>query len=173
MKLTTVNDRLQIVLGGSVTANQLQCLTSYKIYTASTTSDHRLAVDTNNTTDVDLAGPPGSGEAYDIQNINVYNKDTVAQLVTIKLDVSGAETILYKGNLGPGEVITWTAEGGWKNTTNNVVPVINNRMVLSGALYETVSRSMCDEVINFRVVISSSFCANNYFTCKMTQESIR
>lgn len=146
MKLTTTNDKLQIVLGGAVTTNQLQCLTTYKIYTATTTVDGKIAINTNNTTDVDLAGPPSSGETYDIQNINVYNNDTVAATVTIKLDVSATETILYKGVVGVNDVISWTAESGWKNTSNNVTPLLNNKYVLSGALYETFDRNLCDEV---------------------------
>lgn len=146
MKLTTTNDKIQVVLGGAVATNQLQCLTTYKVYTTTTTTDGKVAVNTNNTTDVDLAGPPGSGETYDIQNINVYNKDTAAATVTIKLDVSATETILYKGIVGVGDVISWTAEGGWKNTSNNIAPLLNNRKVLTGALYETVDRDLCDEV---------------------------
>lgn len=146
MKLTTTNDKLQIVLGSAVTTNQLQCLTTYKVYTTTTTVDGKVAIDTNNTTDVDLAGAPSSGETYDIQNINIYNKDTVAATVTIKLDVSATETILYKGVVGVSDVISWTSEGGWKNTSNNVTPLLNNKKVLSGALYETMDRDLVDEV---------------------------
>lgn len=146
MKLTTTNDKLQVVLGGAVTTNQLQCVTSYKIYTSTTTSDGKVAINTNNTTDVDLAGAPSSGETYDITNINIYNADTVSATVTIKLDVSGTETIFYKGIIGVGDVISWTAEGGWKNTSNNVTPLLNNKYVISGALYETFDRCLCYEV---------------------------
>ena len=146
MKLTTTNDKLQVVLGGAVTTNQLQCVTSYKIYTSTTTSDGKVAINTNNTTDVDLAGAPSSGETYDITNINIYNADTVSATVTIKLDVSGTETIFYKGIIGVGDVISWTAEGGWKNTSNNVTPLLNNKYVISGALYETFDRCLCNEV---------------------------
>lgn len=146
MKLTTVNDKLQIVLGGAITTNQLQCLTTYKVYTATTTVDGKVAINTNNTTDVDLAGAPASGEVYDIQNINIYNRDTVTANVTIKLDVSGTETILYSATLGTHEVLSWTAEGGWKNTTNSNIPILNNRKVLSGALYETIDRDLVNEV---------------------------
>lgn len=146
MKLTTTNDKIQIVLGGSVTTNQLQCLCTYKVYTTTTTTDGKVAVNTNNTTDVDLAGAPSSGETYDIQNINIFNNDTVSATVTVKLDVSGTETILYKGVVGVNDVISWTAEGGWKNTSNNVTPLLNNKYVLTGALYETFDRNLCDEV---------------------------
>lgn len=146
MKLTTTNDKLQIVLGSAVTTNQLQCLTSYKIYTSSTTSDDKVAINTNSTTDVDLAGAPGSGETYDIVNINIYNADTVSATVTIKLDVSATETILFKGIVGVGDVISWSAEGGWRNSSNNITPLLNNKKVLSGQLYETFDRDLCDEV---------------------------
>lgn len=146
MKLTTTNDKLQVVLGGSVATNQLQCLTSYKVFTSTTTVDGKVAINTNNTTDVDLAGAPSSGETYDIQNINIFNNDTVAQTVTVKLDVSGTETILYKGVVGVNDVISWTGEGGWQNTSNNVTPLLNNKKVLSGALYETFDRDLCFEV---------------------------
>lgn len=146
MKLTTTNDKLQIVLGGAVTTNQLQCLTTYKVYTTTTTVDGKVAINTNSTTDVDLAGAPSSGETYDIQNINIYNRDTVSATVTIKLDVSATETILYKGVVGVSDVISWTSEGGWKNTSNNVTPLLNNKYVLSGALYETMDRNLVYEV---------------------------
>lgn len=146
MKLTTTNDKIQVVLGGSVTTNQLQCLCTYKIYTTTTTTDGKVAINTNNTTDVDIAGAPSSGQTYDIQNINIFNNDTVSATVTVKLDVSGTETILYKGVVGVNDVISWTAEGGWKNTSNNVTPLLNNKKVLTGALYETFDRDLCDEV---------------------------
>jgi len=148
MKLTTTNDKLQIVLSGSVTTNQLQCVTSYKIFTTSATTDGKLAVNTNNTTDVDLAGAPSSGEVYDIQNINIFNNDTASATVTIKLDVSGTETILYKGVVGVNDVISWSGEGGWQNTSNNILPLLNNRKCVTGALYETFDRDLCDEVIS-------------------------
>ncbi len=146
MKLTTTNDKLQVVLGSAITTNQLQCMTSYKVYTSTTTSDGKVAINTNSTTDVDLAGAPASGETYDITNINIYNNDTVSATVTVKLDVSGTETILFKGIVGVGDVISWTAEAGWKNTSNNVTPLLNNKKVISGALYETFDRDMCNEV---------------------------
>lgn len=148
MKLTTTNDKLQIVLSGAVTTNQLQCVTSYKIFTTSATTDGKLAVNTNDTTDVNLAGAPSSGEVYDIQNINIFNNDTASATVTIKLDVSGTETILYKGVVGVNDVISWSGEGGWQNTSNNILPLLNNRKCVTGALYETFDRDLCDEVIS-------------------------
>jgi hypothetical protein len=47
--------------------------------------------------------------------------------------------------LGVGETLTYTDNGGfYKPSTNN--PYLNNKKVLTGALYETVDRDLCDEV---------------------------
>lgn len=146
MKLTTTNHKLQIVLATAITTNQLRCVVSYKIYTSTTTTDGQVEINTNNTTDVDLAGAPSSGQVFDITDVNIYNADTVSATPTIKIDVSGTETILYKAVIGIGDVISWSAEGGWRNTTNSLTPILNNRKVLSGALYETFDRDLCDEV---------------------------
>jgi len=48
--------------------------------------------------------------------------------------------------VGVGDVISWSAEGGWRNSSNNIQPLLNNKYVLSGALYETFDRNLCNEV---------------------------
>lgn len=57
---------------------------------------------TNSTTDVDLVAGPSSGRAV-VRYINVYNADTVAATVTLKVDDNGTEYILVKRTLQPGE----------------------------------------------------------------------
>lgn len=146
MKLTTTNDRLQVVLASAVTSNQLQCLTTFKTFTSTTTTDGRVAINTNNTTDVDLAGPPSSGEAIDIQNINIYNNDTSTHVITIKLDVSGTETILYKGLIGVGDVLSWTGERGWINSSGHTAAYYGNKYVMNGYKFENCDRSTVPEV---------------------------
>ncbi len=147
MKLTTTSDKVQVLLSATVATNQVECFTAYKIYTSTTTSDARVLIDTNNTTPVDAVGSPSSNEVFDVQNINIFNNDTVAQTVTVKFITSGGtEIILFRGVVGVNDVITWTAEGGWKNSSNNIAPLLNNKFVISGALFETFDRNLCNEV---------------------------
>lgn len=50
--------------------------------------------------------------------------------------------------VGVNDVISWSGEGGWQNTSNNILPLLNNRKCVTGALYETFDRDLCDEVIS-------------------------
>jgi hypothetical protein len=144
--LSETTDTLQIVLGGNVTTNQLECYTSWRDRTSTTFVAGRTVINTNNTTDVTIAGAPAGSTQRVIDYISVYNDDTVNATVTIKLDANGTEYILYKGVLTNGATLTYVDGQGWANTSNNLTPLLNNRKVLSGALYETFDRDICDEV---------------------------
>jgi hypothetical protein len=144
--LSETTDNLQAVLGGAVTTNQLECYTAWRDRTSTTFTAGRTVINTNNTTDVTIAGSPAGSTQRVIDYISVYNDDTVAQTVTIKLDANGTEYILYKGVLGNGETLSYVEGTGWRNSTNNMTPMLNNKKVISGALYETFDRDLCDEV---------------------------
>ena len=115
--LTETTDKIQAVLAGNVTANQLQCYASYRDITTTLYTPGRNTVATNNTTDVDVVGAPAASTQRVIDHISIYNADTVAATVTVKLDANGSETILFKGQLGIGEKLEYTNEGGWRVLT--------------------------------------------------------
>jgi hypothetical protein len=136
--------KIQVVLGGNVTANQLHCYSTWKDYTDTTCVEGNNPVLTNNTTDVDLVPSPSSGTIREIDYISVYNKDTSNQTVTLKHDVSGTEVILTSVILGTLErleyndktgIICFTSSGAIKQSqfvgTNN--PALNtlNLVVLA------------------------------------------
>jgi hypothetical protein len=144
--LSETTDKLEAVLGGSVTTNQLECYTSWRDRTSTTFVAGRTVINTNNTTDVTIAGSPASSTQRVIDYISIYNDDTVSQTVTVKLDANGTEYILYKGVLTNGATLTYVEGTGWTNTSNNLTPLLNNKFVITGALYETFDRNLCDEV---------------------------
>jgi hypothetical protein len=112
--LSQTTDNLQVVLGGSITTNQLQCFTSWRDRTATTFVAGRTVINTNNTTDVTIAAAPASSTQRVIDYISVYNNDTVNQTVTIKLDASGTEYILFKVTLAATEKIEYHEGQGFK-----------------------------------------------------------
>lgn len=143
--LTETTDKIQVALAGSVTANQLQCMTSWRDVTTSTFLPGRTLANTNNTSDVDIVPSPGSSTQRVIDFISVYNKDTVNATVTIKLDANGVEYILWKGTLATEERIEYNDKDGFvaKDSSgriktamfqNSGIPVVNvlNTVVLSG-----------------------------------------
>ncbi len=143
--LSETTDNLQVVLGGAVTTNQLECYTSWRDRTSTTFTAGRTVINTNNTTDVTIASAPAASTQRIIDYISVYNDDTTGGTVTIKLDANGTEYILYKGLLGVGETLTYIDGQGWLKPNNNN-PYLNNKKVISGALYETFDRDLCNEV---------------------------
>jgi len=143
--LTQTTDKIQVVLGGNVTTSQLQCMSSYRDITTTTYLPGRTVINTNNTTDVDLVGAPGSSTQRVIDWISIYNADTVNATVTIKFDANGTEYVLFKGVVGTGEMLQYTDKTGFFVLTSNGStkqsqqfnsgsPVINtlNVVVLSG-----------------------------------------
>lgn len=112
--LTETTDNLQVVLGGSVTTNQLQCFTSWRDRTSTTFVAGRTAINTNNTTDVNIVGSPAASTQRIIDYVNIYNNDTTAQTVTIKLDANGTEYILYKATLDSNSTLTYSEGKGWE-----------------------------------------------------------
>lgn len=112
--LTETTDNLQAVLAGSVTTNQLQCVSSWRDVTTSAFAPGRTVTNTNNTTDVNIVPAPASSTQRIIDLISIYNRDTVAATVTVKLDANGTEYILGTWTLGPGERLEYNNDHGFQ-----------------------------------------------------------
>lgn len=109
--LTETTDKIQVVLAGNVTTNQLQCYANYRDITTTAYTAGRNAINTNNTTDVDLVGAPASSTQRVIDFLSVFNNDTVSATVTIKADFNGTEYILWKGVLNTNERVEFNGQG--------------------------------------------------------------
>jgi len=115
MYLSATNEKLQVVLGATVTTNQLEWHCSYQDITSAgmTLPQSSSQGLTNNTTDVDLVAAPAASTTRQVIIINIYNDDTVSQTVTVKKDVGGTDYILWKGVLLAGDILYWSREDGW------------------------------------------------------------
>lgn len=120
--------KLQLVLGGAVSTNQLEISTFYydRIPQATTTLQRggiKVSA-SNNTTDVDIVDAPGShGTVRNIHTIFVHNKDTADSEVTVKLDDGGTETIFVTQEVRAGETLVYEDQGGWNVLSPVVVTV--------------------------------------------------
>lgn len=111
--LSDTTKKLQIVLGAAITTNQLPVYAAFRDITTSTyTADNQLST-SNSTTDVDIVSAPAASTKRVVDHINVYNADTVAVNVTIKIDNAGADSILVKRRLNTGESLTYNDGSGW------------------------------------------------------------
>jgi len=139
-------DSLLINLNASVATNQAKIVLSWRDRTSTTFVAGRTLSTTNNTTPVDISGSPGEATQRIIDYINVYNDDTAPVDLAIALTDGENANVLFRTVLGIGQTATFTNEGGWQTTSSPQSPILNNRFVLSGMLYETLDRNLCDEV---------------------------
>jgi hypothetical protein len=112
--LSQTTDNLQVVLGGAITTNQLECMVSWRDRTSTTFTADRTVTTTNNTTDLTIAAAPAASTQRVIDFISIYNKDTVNAVVTVKLDANGTEYILCKVTLATTERLQYQEGVGFQ-----------------------------------------------------------
>lgn len=134
--LSETTDNLQVVLSGSVTTNQLRCVSSWRDRTSTTFVAGRTVINTNNTTDVNIVSAPAASTQRIVDYISIYNYDISNATVTIKFDANGTEYIMFKATIGTGEAIEYSEGSGWKvfNNSGSIKQSINqgNNVITTG-----------------------------------------
>ncbi len=114
MPVLTSTHKLQIVLGGAVSTNELQCVASWRDITIGPTyTPGSSTVLTNGATPVDWVTSPAASTQRVLANLAVYNNDTDPQTVTIMVDVSGTDYILVVRTLPAGSTLEYSQDSGW------------------------------------------------------------
>ena len=149
--LSSVTDKLQVVLSGSVAANQMACYASFKDTKSGQTliPDRSVAL-TNNTTAVDVVGAPAANIQRGIDEVSVVNSDTSAGEVTVRYNADGTVYSLAKFTLAAGEKLEYTTQNGWRV------------LATSGAVKQSINQgnSPVSSDLN-RVVLASDVINNN------------
>lgn len=112
--LTSTTDSIQILLGQTITTNQMQCYVSFRDTTASAITPGSRVVVTNSTTAVDLVQAPASSTQRIVDFLTVQNVDTVQNDVTIRFNDNGTTYTLFKTRLGVGDKIEYHEGKGFR-----------------------------------------------------------
>jgi hypothetical protein len=147
--LSETTDNLEIVLGGSVTTNQLRCMTSWRDRTSTTFVAGRTVTNTNNTTDVNLAAAPALSTQRVIDFISIYNDDTVNAVVTVKLDANGTQYTLCKVTLATTERLQYQEGVGFQVFAS------------TGALKQSINQGANASTSGITAVVLGSDITNN------------
>jgi hypothetical protein len=111
--LDATTKKLELVLGGAVTTNELQWVTNYADKAATSFVPGSSDGVSNGATEVTIAAAPGADEQRLVNMINVYNTDTVDAVVTIKLDNDGTDRTLVITTLDSGDTLQY-ANDKWR-----------------------------------------------------------
>ena len=118
--LANTTDTIEVVLGGTVTTNQLRCVSAWRDVTTTAYTPGRTVTNTNNTTAVAAVAAPGASTQRVVDLLSIFNADTVAAKVTISLDDNGTEYELWSGTLASGETVTYCDGAGWSRTSGTL-----------------------------------------------------
>jgi len=97
--LGAVNESLEVVLGGAVTTNELQCVAHYADETGTAFTEDSNQVNTSGTTPVTLVAAPAANTRRLISDFSIHNRDTSDQTITVQLNIGGTTYIIYKSDL--------------------------------------------------------------------------
>lgn len=114
IRLDTTTRKLQVVLAGAVSTNQLPVVVSYSDKTSTTYNGATQTAQTNGTTAVDICAAPASSTIRDVDYINIYNADTSEATITVRCNDNGTLYQLVKTTLKVGSQITYTHSSGWQ-----------------------------------------------------------
>lgn len=120
ISLPLTTHKLQVVLSGAITTNQLQASVFFHDSQKGAKADNSEVKifpqysTTNNTTDVDICSAPIVDIVRQIDTIMVFNNDTVSATVTIKVDISGTDQILKRTTLTANQTLIYEHGTGWQ-----------------------------------------------------------
>lgn len=130
--LTATTDKLQVILDGAITTNELKCYASYRVIKTLSGigkefTPARNFIATNGATEVDLVGSPSADYQHVVDYLSVFNSDTANAVVTINFNASGTLYPQFKVTLGTGEKLEYQDGQGFRvfNTSGAVKTAVN------------------------------------------------
>jgi len=147
--LASTTDKIQVTLGGSVTANHLPCYASFRdTKSGSTLVPGRGITSTNNTTAVDLVSAPAANTQRGVDSISIHNTDTSSQVVTVLYNENSTLYTLATFTLGVGEKMEYS-ESGWRVLSN------------SGSVKTSLNQGNAPVSSDWNMVVLASDVTNN------------
>ena len=137
MVIDSTNETIELLLGASVAATQADFSCVFDEITPTILTPNETNGSSNNTTPVTIVGSPSSGNARQVREVLVINRDTATITVTIRYNNTSITRTLFKATLQTGDCISFNIETGWKVTdangliemsTTNVQPFANMRL---------------------------------------------
>lgn len=114
IRLDNTTRKLQVVLAGAITTNQLPVVLSWSDKTTSSYTGGSTVSNTNSTTAVDICAAPAASTIRDIDSVSINNIDTVMATVTVRYNDNATLYTIVKIDLEPGDQLLYTHGQGWK-----------------------------------------------------------
>ncbi len=112
--LDTTTRSLEFKLGGTVTTNQLPFVSFYTDHTSAAYTPISQNGVSNNTTAVTIVTAPAASTQRAVKYINIRNRDTISETVTLQYNDNGTIRELFVVVLSVDDTLTYTDVNGWE-----------------------------------------------------------
>jgi len=113
MILDSTTKSLELVLGSAVTTTAMPVTVDYVDMTTTTTLAGSSDSQSNGVTLVTILAAPAASTQRKVNSINVYNADSAAKIVTVRLNNNTVLRPLVVVTLQVGDTLIYTDVGGW------------------------------------------------------------
>lgn len=114
LRLDTTTRKLEVILGGAITTNQLPITASWSDASSGGYLGGATVINTNSTVAVvAVAAPTAAGTIRDVDYMSVKNSDTVAAAVTVRYNDNGTLYSEVTITLQVNDVLIYTHAKGW------------------------------------------------------------
>jgi len=110
--LDSTTDTLQGALSSSP-ATPWEVTSGYADYTTTTLALEQASQTFSSTSDANIVGSPASSTQRIVKWVSIYNADSAAGTITIKLDLNGTERRIGKWTLNVGDSLIYNENVGW------------------------------------------------------------
>jgi len=119
--LDQTTDTIEIILGAVKTTNDMQILSCWRDISSTDFIPGRTPVVSNGVTAVTAVAAPDANHRMVVDMISVYNTDTAAKNVTVRLNANTVMSILWFGSLSAGELVVYNHRCGFRKLNNTGV----------------------------------------------------
>jgi hypothetical protein len=153
--LNNTTDSLQVLLDGAITTNELDCTASFRETTTTTFEPKTSDISTNGATAVTLVSAPSASTQRVIDDVSIFNNDTVNATVTVRYNRNGTFRQQFRATLSPNEKIQYTDKNGWGvyNTAGALKQSLNQGSNAIGSEVNVVV--LASDVINNNAVANT------------------
>lgn len=116
--LDATTKSLEVVLGGAITTNQLVWTSAFVDVGAAAPLVETDGL-TNSAVAVTMVAAPGSGNTRLVKGLTLYNADTVAATITLRINNNGTLRKLFVATMQAGDNLVYTADGGFELFDSN------------------------------------------------------
>jgi hypothetical protein len=113
LRLDATTRKLQVVLGGAVTTNELPVVVSYSDKTTLNYTGATQVANTSGATAVDICSAPAASTIRDIDYVSVRNGDTASATVTIRFNDNATLYTIATATLAVGDQLLYVHGSGW------------------------------------------------------------